>query len=602
MTDTEFVQGAPDTAAHLAAGSQPDTAAQPGTGAQSEIAAHPDSTAQPDANDRKAIPAEIAGPGERHEWAFADGDRTRQTWRRIRVAAARLALGVAGGFVLDLAFPAVGWWPGAVIGTAMLLGSVYGMRFWPGYVIGAAGTLAFYLVHIEWATLYLGAIPWLALSASQALIFGLFLAGFGSCARRLARNPQRWVTWLAVPLLAAAWWVAGETVTAAWPYGGFSWGRLAFAHSQGPFSAAASWIGASGLSMLLAALAGVLLQCAVAAARAVATRNFVGALANSGRGLLRFGLGWSVVVAVAALIAPFPQKVVGSVTVAAVQGDGPAGYFTPRAAGDLLASQAAATERFVDGNKVDLIVWPEDGSDLDPTRDLGARKVISELTARNEAPLVFGTITKRGDEYFNSSLVWPAGGSAATAIYDKKHPVPFGEYVPHRSFYSRIVPGLIGLIGRDYVPGTASNVLPVGSGRFGSAICFDIAYDDVARSIVADGGQAILAQSNNGDFGTTDESVQQLAIARLRAIETGRTVVNVSTVGTSAIIDADGTTLAELSTFQPGAMIQQIQLREGTTLGIRLGPVLAWSSVLVSGAGALVLIGLRLRERRRGRE
>ncbi len=91
-----------------------------------------------------------------------------------------------------------------------------------------------------------------------------------------------------------------------------------------------------------------------------------------------------------------------------------------------------------------------------------------------DAPLVFGTITKRDDRYYNTSLAWEPGASAPSDHYDKKRPVPFGEYVPDRAFYAAIVPDLIGMVARDYVPGTREGVLEVSGMRLGSAICFDI--------------------------------------------------------------------------------------------------------------------------------
>src|SRR5690606_19636953 len=109
-------------------------------------------------------------------------------------------------------------------------------------------------------------------------------------------------------------------------------------------------------------------------------------------------------------------------------------------------------------------------------------------------------------------------------------------YVPNREFWSLFAPELIGLIQRDYTPGTRDAVFDVGEATVSVNICFDIVDDRLIRGSVHDGAQAIFAQTNNADFGRSDETVQQLAIARIRAIETGRTVVNISTVGVSAVI------------------------------------------------------------------
>ena len=79
--------------------------------------------------------------------------------------------------------------------------------------------------------------------------------------------------------------------------------------------------------------------------------------------------------------------------------------------------------------------------------------MLDALAERVDAPLIVSAVTPRGDEYFNSSMLWMAG-EGAVQTYDKRHPVPFGEYVPDRWFFEPFAPDLIGLIQREYTPGT----------------------------------------------------------------------------------------------------------------------------------------------------
>ncbi len=169
--------------------------------------------------------------------------------------------------------------------------------------------------------------------------------------------------------------------------------------------------------------------------------------------------------------------------------------------------------------------------------------------------------------------------------------------MPDRAFWASLAPDLIGLVARDYVPGTREGVLEVDGMRLGSSICFDITADDVISDLPVQGAQLILAQSNNGDFGTTDESVQQLAIARIRAIETGRDVVNISTVGTSAIMASSGATIAALPAFEAGVMVQEVTLRDGLTPATRLRQILPLVVVLVSLMALAGLVALDLNRR-----
>jgi len=186
--------------------------------------------------------------------------------------------------------------------------------------------------------------------------------------------------------------------------------------------------------------------------------------------------------------------------------------------------------------------------------------------------------TRRGENTYNTSLLWPAT-DGEVQLFDKANPVPFGEYVPDRWLYQRIAPDLIGLIGREYTPGTNSPHINLNGVGVGLAICFDVIFDDVIWQGAQDGAQLYLLQSNNGDFRGTDENLQQAAFARMRAIETGRSVVNVSTTGTSQAFAPDGTLLDDLPADTAGARVTTIPLRTGLTPAVTLG---TWTAGLLA--------------------
>ena len=125
----------------------------------------------------------------------------------------------------------------------------------------------------------------------------------------------------------------------------------------------------------------------------------------------------------------------------------------------------------------------------------------------------------------------------------------------------------------------------------GVNICFDIVDDQILTESVEQGAQVIIASSNNADFGFTDESAQQLAMARIRALELGRSVVNISTVGLSAIIAPDGTTVAEVPWYTAATMVEDVPLSTSITPAVLGGRELEW---LVSGLGlsAVLIAGL----------
>jgi apolipoprotein N-acyltransferase len=299
--------------------------------------------------------------------------------------------------------------------------------------------------------------------------------------------------------------------------------------------------------------------------------------------------------------------------VGAVQGDTKAGYFDPpENFGDNLLGQVAATEPLYDDD-VDVVLWPEGASDANPLQYAWAADLWDEVSRRAGAPIIGGTVTTRqldkvdanGEpvpEYFNTVLLWQAGeGSRESRVldyYDKKHPVPFGEYVPDRAFWRQFAPDLIDLIQREYTPGTTDAVSELAGGAIvGHAICFDIVDDQLLTDIVREGGQVVFAETNNADFGDTDESVQQLAIARIRAIETARTVVNISTVGTSAIVLPDGRIDQQLPWYEPGVMVADVPLLTTVTPAVLVGRELEWIAA-ATGLAGLLFAGLAGRRRR----
>ena len=479
-------------------------------------------------------------------------------WAAILIAA-------AAGAILDGGFPDRDWWILAPVGVALMLLALIGRGLWTGLLVGLVAGLSFWLIHISWLTLYLGPVPWLALAGLESLFFAV---GLALTAVVLNVGPRVWPSTVGrlgvVPVIVAGLWTAREAISAVWPYGGFSWGRVAISQSESPFNGLIAWVGMSGLSFVMVWLSALVLQLCREQRMRVRVRSMV------------------AVAAIATLLAfpAWPTIQSGTTRIAAVQGASDAGLFAQNEPGQILSDHASATLPLV-GEPVDFVVWPENGIDVDPLRSAETARVADYISRAMDAPLIAGTITLRNDKYYNTSLLWKAG-EGAVDLYDKVHPVPFAEYMPDRAFWRPFAPELIDLVSRDYEIGTRDNVFDINGIIAGIAICFDIADDQLVHEMIADDAEIILAQTNNADFGRTDESVQQLAIARLRAIEAGRTVVNISTVGTSAIIAPDGRTIDSLPTWVPGAMVQTVPLSTTNTPAMSAGRPLEW---FVSGLG-----------------
>jgi len=499
---------------------------------------------------------------------------------------AALLVAAVGGFTLDAGFPSLGIWPLAFVAVAMSLVTLIGRRAGSALLVGLVFGAAFYYPHVDWAASFLGDnelawVPWVALAGVEALFMGL-----GAIPIALAyRWTDRWsgtARLLAVPALVAGVWTAREVIMGSWPYGGFAWGRIGMAMSDSFLAQTASWVGVTGLTFLCVAVSALVIE-AVREGR----RRPHGPVRTAG-----LAIPAALVLAVTALLPQFPTTPAGTLRVGAVQGNGPAAYMDEREYLDVLRAQVATTRELA-GKDLDVVLWPEGGVDADPRADARVAAILDDVVADHGAPLLMNAATAEGDRVYNMSMLWTPDGPEQT--HAKRNPVPFGEYVPDRAVFERIVPSLIGMIGREYTPGTDSPVFDIAGAGVGLAICFDVIDDGFIREGIHDGAQAFLFQTNNADFRGTDENLQQLAFARMRAIETGRSVMNLSTVGTSQLIAPDGTTLAHIGVDEAGVIVADVELRDGLTAGVVVGP---WLTGLVTiGALAAMVILFFRRER-----
>jgi len=514
----------------------------------------------------------------------------------------RLVMAVAGGITLDLAFPGVGWWWLAPLGVAVLVLVLQASGVRAGAALGFAFGLGFFVPHLAWSGIYVGKTPWLALATLEALYFALFGAAI-ALADHCSSSPL--VRAVAVGCL----WVAQEALRSRTPFGGFPWGRLAFSQADAPTLGLAAVGGAPLVSFAVAAAGALLAYVMLAVAPWVSGRQVLGAGSTASRVRRRLGaVAVPLLVAGGLLMAgnlvPRPESGDRSVAVAAVQGNVPQeglDFNAERRA--VLGNHAAATRDLADqvatgrGARPDLVLWPENASDIDPLRDPVAAGTISEAVDAIGVPVLVGTVLQEpAPSVSNVGIVWsPRTGPGER--YVKRRPVPFGEYVPYRSFFRKLS-SKVDLIKADFIAGRGGNVLSIGPATAGTAICFEVAFDDLLRGAVKDGADLLVVQTNNATFGRTDESVQQLAMSRLRAVESGRSVVHISTVGVSALIRPDGSLLRRSGHFTQEVLAGDLPLRRQFTIATRVG---AWPELLlvVLGIIAIAVGGVRTGRRTR---
>ena len=520
---------------------------------------HHSGPATPAAEDSAAlaapVPARPAWPGLNRWWS--------------------LAAAFAAGLALTGAFPPFGFWPLASAGPALLILAVWGKRRLTTFSLALACGLVFYVSLLSWLV-NVAWYAWLTLALLEAVIFAVL----GLALRPLLRL-RIW------PVAVAGWWVAQEAVHDRFPWGGFPWGRLAMSQPDAPTGGWAA-IGGPPLLTFLLALAGAGLAYLVLALTTPACRAWRPAIrpvvvAAVPCGLVLAGnLAWSP-----------PSGPAPTAEIATVQGDVPHARNLPNLlrASTVTENHALATialARQVQAGKRPapaLVIWPENSTDIDPRLSPPTYASIATAITAIGRPVLVGAVLDH--PLRNAGQLWlPRRGPVQA--YIKRQLVPFGEVIPLRSLLS-VVTSLPSLQPRNFTPGHRAVVFTVGKIRLGDVICYEVGFDNLVRSEVLAGANLLTVQTNDADFeldGQLGESLQQMAMARIDAISTGRAVAIASTTGLSAIIAPDGSVITRSRTWQRAILEARVPLRAELTPAVQAG---AWPELAII---ALTLLGL----------
>ncbi|QSB06767.1 apolipoprotein N-acyltransferase [Natronoglycomyces albus] len=512
-----------------------------------------------------------------------------------------LALAIIAGLALVAAFPPIGWWPLAPISVALMAAAVHRRRPRGGFGIGFVAGLAFFLPLLSWASTQVGQWPWIFLSALQAVFLGLIGLALAAASGLIDRHRALW------PLAIALAWVAQEALRSRQPWGGFPWGRLAFSQADSP-TVAAAWLGGAPLVTFITALAAGTLLTAAWRRRwfsKPSPQTLTRPLALAGT---------AAILMVVPMWLPLHLSAPDGddITVGVVQGN------VPRIGLDFNAQRRAVLDNHVQGTielaqradageipRPDLVVWPENASDIDPIANEDAYEEISRAAEAIAAPIVVGGIVRDQDGLHNASLVWdPVTGPGY--MYSKQHPVPFAEYVPAKDFFrtiagwidQRMADGLDSVAG--FTPGDQPGVIPVADTAISGIICFEVAYDGLVAEGVREGSEIIAVQTNNATFNNA-EATQQLAMVQLRSVEHARHGLMASTVGVSGFTDEYGN-VSQATTFNtPAALSQTLQLGEATTPATKLGILPEMIMVALALIALGYTVAVRTRDRRAGK-
>lgn len=451
---------------------------------------------------------------------------------------------VIAGLCLAASVPPWGWWPLAFLGIAMWDRLLRNAKPRARIVRSAVFAAAWFTPSMLWmvdltAPGYVIAI----------VVFSLYVGVAGLAVPGRSSSP--WVRWLALP---AAFTLA-EAARCTFPFGGVPLATTAMGQASAPLGQIARVLCAVGVTFAVAVIG-------VALSAAWERRHIVAAAALAGVVAL-----WLV-----AIIAPTGHDI-RTINAAVVQGGGPQGTRAsetdPR---DVFDRHVEATSLVT--TPVDLVVWPENVVAVDSL--LATTRENAELSALAKdlnTTLVAGiTEVLDSSSFANASIVYLPDGSTG-GRYDKVRRVPFGEFVPLRGLIESVAGSNTGIPVRDARAGTEPAIVRTPAGDLALAISWEIFFTNRGRDGVLHGGQILLNPTNGSSYWLTQVQTQQVASSQLRAIETGRWVLQAAPTGFSAIVNPSGNVLKRTSISEQVVLQQDVMLRSGDTIATVIGPM-----------------------------
>lgn len=502
---------------------------------------------------RVATPTRLLGdplsPRERWLWTFRAG-----AWSGLAFGLGLFGVGVHWVFHSLLIFGEAPW----VVATVATVLLVLGLSLYVAVTTGVSLALA------------------QALAARRAAAPSRARAQIAQFA---ARTPVRVPPALTVALLATGW-LAAEMARMHW-FSGFPWlltGHVVLDSPLEPWLALFGEMGA-GIGIVVLSMAGVLLVLgrlgSRLAALALAALALTTAFAlDGGRDLRPDG---------------------DSVSVAIVQGNIPQDQkWSEDGVERALETYVAMSEPLV-GH--DVIVWPETAIPDFYFQVFGPLESVAFAWLEAGSELVTGIFDYDPVEgrMYNSIRHVVSGG-----VYDKRHLVPFGEFMPARALLGWL-DGLLGIPMSDLSPGQGDGLLEIAGTLMGLSICYESAFAQAMAAPMPAAG-VLLNVSNDAWFGRSAAPWQHLAIARIRSIELGRPMIRATNTGVSALIDHRGRVMAATALFETATLSGEVQPVSGVTAAVSGNAVISrWLAATTWPALVLVVIGAIVARRGRAR-
>ena len=495
---------------------------------------------------------------------------------------------LAAGVLLALSLPPFGWWPLAPLGAALLFWRLGGLRLRSRLLAGFAAGVGCFGIGLAWAQTFnwYGAAVLIALEAvSMAVASAVTPPRRGRMAGFVG----------AFTLLEAG--------RLAWPFGGLPIGGVYLGQADGPFLGlarlggpllltAAVWALGAALGSIGSAAEAVLRSRAAAETDPRSSATSRGSAPAAVAGLALVGL--VLVVTLVGARAPDGGPARRTIPIAAVQGGGRRGVSKAEVppATVLRAQMAATNTDLVGARHPTLVVWPEDVIALSgPLAGTPQAAALARLARRLHATVLAGVTETVSDTNFRNEIVAWGPDGRIVSVFEKVHRVPFGEYVPFRGFFAHLAN--LSAVPLDAIAGHGDGLMRTPAAPIGALVSYEVFFADRGRSSVRAGAQLLVVPTNTSSYSTSQVPAQEIAAARVQAVEEGRDLVQAAPTGFSGVIDHRGAVLQRSGLGERAVISARVGLRTGATLYERWGD---WPVEVL----AALLLGLGWLSWRRG--
>jgi len=445
---------------------------------------------------------------------------------------------------------------------------------WRGWVAGTAGSIPIYY-WIAYTVAVQGKLGW-ALGGLAAFLVSAYVGAYFSVAAAAAHRLEDRFGERGLWLFPAVW-IAVE-MARSHLFTGFPWILLGYSVSgSGTLRQAADLAGVPGLSFLLA-LSGVSVYLAGKRLSGGAFAKAAFPLIPGIAAILFLGLyGRTGPANPSGLPARSPE-----IKVAVAQGGiDQSVKWDPGNQRATLELYGELTRTARDAG-AQLVVWPETAAPFFYGWEAGLSRRLDAIAAEGGIPIVFGAPwydPAQGGRYFNSVFLIDRRG-VVLGRYDKRHLVPFGEYIPLRSvlfFLKKLTAGE-----SDFSAGTEPALFRVEGRPVAASICYEALFPGLIRDGVRGGAEWLVNVTNDAWFGDTVAPRQHLAMARMRCVEFRRPMVRAANSGISAVIDPGGAVVASLGLFRRGVLVASLRPVTGETVYAKTGEIFGISCSIIA--------------------